>query len=452
MMKWNYLSKSVTILFTALFSDEIFCKLYKEIMNDQDYIYKKGKTEEEKINNLKEISTLLSQKLLMELTYIDYQSLIKNKDKESAKSLLVLFINILKANEEIKQKQNNIHFNNDIELMKRSVLTEKDEKENLLKNNQSINISLINKMVDNNKESIKKSNTIKNKFDKYIMDIANKVDFNLNKVSRPYSIGKKNTKKTDLKILYIPMKSRDSHLKSSKRLDIINVVKEKDKSKGKVKSKKKNTFHIYLTNEELIYEVVKIIKNTIPGEDFYNFLVNLTFTQKMLNIIEKIYSIHFLRHKNIDISKHFLKDHIMDIITIIKVELGLLNNKSNKSHSKKNLANRNIKELSKLFKDILWLKQFHNFNCIRIGHEIKESKINYEYIRKKSDKSIKNFKKFFLKLISVEECNCKEDKEFQNFLMNIKYYQILDTKADILKYLRKKNNEVKFLKKYNLLI
>ena len=452
MMKWNYLSKSVTILFTALFSDEIFCKLYKEIMNDQDYIYKKGKTEEEKINNLKEISTLLSQKLLMELTYIDYQSLIKNKDKESAKSLLVLFINILKANEEIKQKQNNIHFNNDIELMKRSVLTEKDEKENLLKNNQSINISLINKMVDNNKESIKKSNTIKNKFDKYIMDIANKVDFNLNKVSRPYSIGKKNTKKTDLKILYIPMKSRDSHLKSSKRLDIINVVKEKDKSKGKVKSKKKNTFHIYLTNEELIYEVVKIIKNTIPGEDFYNFLVNLTFTQKMLNIIEKIYSIHFLRHKNIDISKHFLKDHIMDIITIIKVELGLLNNKSNKSHSKKNLANRNIKELSKLFKDILWLKQFHNFNCIRIGHEIKESKINYEYIRKKSDESIKNFKKLFLKLISVEECNCKEDKEFQKFLMNIKYYQILETKADILKYLRKKNNEVKFLKKYNLLI
>jgi hypothetical protein len=299
-------------------------------------------------------------------------------------------------------------------------------------------------MVDNNKESIKKSNTIKNKFDKYIMDIANKVDFNLNKVSRPYSIGKKNTKKTDLKILYIPMKSRDSHLKSSKRLDIINVVKEKDKSKGKVKSKKKNTFHIYLTNEELIYEVVKIIKNTIPGEDFYNFLVNLTFTQKMLNIIEKIYSIHFLRHKNIDISKHFLKDHIMDIITIIKVELGLLNNKSNKSHSKKNLANRNIKELSKLFKDILWLKQFHNFNCIRIGHEIKESKINYEYIRKKSDKSIKNFKKFFLKLISVEECNCKEDKEFQNFLMNIKYYQILDTKADILKYLRKKIMRLNF--------
>ena len=438
-------------------------------MNDKDYIFKKGKTEEEKINNLKEISNLLSQKLDMNLTYIDYDSLIKNKDKESAKSLLVLFINILKVNEQNKQKKDNLHFNNDqkkdnlhfnndIELMKRSVLTERDDKENLLKNNQSINIPLINKMVDNNNELIKKSNTTKNKFDKFLMNIANKIDLNLNKVSRPYSTGKKSARKTDLKILYIPLGKRSGpQLKNYNIFDMINRAKGKEKEK--FKSKKKNNFHIYLTNQELIYEVVKIIKNAIPGEDFYNFLVNLSFTQKMLNIIEKIYSIHFLRHKSIDISKHFLSDHIMDIITIIKVELGLFNtksnkskNKSNKSHSKKNLANRNIKELSKLFKDILWLRKFHNFNCIRIGHEIKESKINYEHIRKKSDENINNFKKLFLKLISVEECNCKEDKEFQKFLMNIKYYQILETKADILKYLRKKNNEVKFLKKYNLLI
>ena len=427
-------------------------------MKDKDYICKKGKTEEEKINNLKEISTLLSQKLDMILDYIDYDSLIKNQDNEAAKSLLVLFINILKVNEEGKQKKDILHFNNDIELMKRSVLTERDDNENLLKNNQSINISLVNKMVGNNKELIKKSNTTKNKFDEFIMNIANKVNFNLNKVSRPYSTGKKSAKKTDLKILYIPIsKSRGTQLKSSNRFDIINKIKEKDKVKSK--SKKINTFHIYLTNQELIYEVIKIIKNAIPGEDFYNFLVNLNFTQKMLNIIEKIYSIHFLRHKSIDISKHFLRDHIMDIITIIKVELGLLNNKNNKSknkssknHSKKNLANRNIKELSKLFKDILWLRKFHNFNCIRIGHEIKESKINYENIRKKSDENINNYKKLFLKLISVEESNFKEDIELQNFLKNIKYYQILDTKADILKYLRKKNNEVEFLKKHNLLV
>jgi len=417
-------------------------------MKDNDYICKKGKTEEEKINNLKEISDLLSQKLDMNLTYIDYDSLIKNKDKESVKSLLVLFINILKANEEHKQKQDILHFNNDIELIKRSVLTERGENENLLKNNQSINISLVNKMVDNNIELIKKSKTTKNKFDKFIMNIANKVDFNLNKVSRPYSTGKKNTKKTDLKILYIPM--RGNNLKSSIKFDIANIT-NRSKKKDKSKCKKNNTFHKYLTNQELIYEVMKIIKNTIPGEDFYNFLVNYTFTKKMLNIIEKIYSIHFLRHKNLDISKHFLREHIMDISTIIKAELGLLKSK-NKSQKKKNLANRNIKELSKLFKDVFWLRKFHEFNCKRIEHEIKESNINYEHIRKKIDESINNFKKLFLKLISIEECNFKEDKELQNFLMNIKFYQILDTKADILKYLRKKNNEVIFLKKNNLLV
>lgn len=415
-------------------------------MKDKDYVYKRGISEEEKINNLKEISRLLSQKLEMKLTYIDYDSLIKNKDKESAKSLLVLFINILKVNEDQKQKKNILHFNNDIELMKRSVLTEIEDKENILKNNQSINISLVNKMVDMNNDVVKKSNTTKNKFDKYIMNIANKVDLNINKMPRPYSTGKKNAKKTDLKIFYIPpVKSKDSQLKSSKKFDIIKNHKEKDKSKNK----KTNALHIYLTNQELIYEVIKIIKDTVPGEDFYNFLVNYTFTKKMLKIIEKIYYIHFLRHRNIDISKYFLRDHILDIIIIIKEELCLLNNKS---QSKKNLANRNIKEMSKLLKDISWLKQFHNFNCIRIGHEIKASKINYELKRKKNTESINNFKNLFLKLIYVEECKCKEDKELQIFLMNLKHYQMLDPKSDILKYLRKKNNEVKFLQKNNLLI
>ena len=73
--------------------------MYKEIMNDNNYIYKRAITPEEKINNLKEIITLLSEKLDMNLQYIDYESIIYDRDKESATYFLILFINILKVNE-----------------------------------------------------------------------------------------------------------------------------------------------------------------------------------------------------------------------------------------------------------------------------------------------------------------------------------------------------------------
>ena len=71
-------------------------------MSDNNYIIKRGKTNEEKIINLKEIITLLSQKLEMNLQYIDIESIIIDKNKESIQYFLILFINILYINEEFK--------------------------------------------------------------------------------------------------------------------------------------------------------------------------------------------------------------------------------------------------------------------------------------------------------------------------------------------------------------
>ena len=71
-------------------------------MSDNNYIIKRGKTNEEKIINLKEIITLLSQKLEMNLQYIDIESIIIEKNKESIKYFLISFINILYINEEFK--------------------------------------------------------------------------------------------------------------------------------------------------------------------------------------------------------------------------------------------------------------------------------------------------------------------------------------------------------------
>ena len=417
-------------------------------MNDNNYIYKRAITPEEKINNLKEIITLLSEKLDMNLQYIDYESIIRDRDKESAKYFLVLFINILKVNETQKQKLKNMHFNNDIELLKRSCITERDKNET---DNINIDISYDTKMLierNNNKKNI----NINEKFDNYLMNIQNNINNNMRHISKPFSVDRYK-KKTDLKIFYIPpvKPSEDNLLNKNKYLHVNKLDK--------------NHFHLYLSQKELIYEVIKIIKDSIPHSDFYDFLVNYTFVQKMLNIIEKIYYLHFLRHKNKCISKHFLKDHIIDINTIIQRELNLnkkynktqsVNNK-NKTQTKNsihnnNKSNRNIKELSNIFKNIPWLQKFHDFNCLRAKHELKETKMNYDYQRKKNIKYINDFQKLFLKLISVESNKVKEDKELQKFLFNIKFYQIIEQKADVIKNMRKNNKELKILKKYNLLV
>lgn len=429
-------------------------------MKDNNYNFKREVTPEGKINNLKEILALISQKLDMNLQYIDVESIIQNSDKESAKYILILYINVLKANENYNNKINSLHFNNDIEILKKSFMTERDEKE--IKNKNKYNKKLLDMSLTFDPKtfnrSVKKNATINEQFDQYLMNIARNMNINIEPISkqRPYSSDKYNKrnigKKTDLKIFYIPpvriSDKKEEDLKNNYRLYSVN-------------RRGKNYFHLFLSKKELIYEVIKIVKDTIPNKDFYDFIVNYSFTKKMLNIIEKIYYLHFLSHRNLSISKHFLKDHRMDISTIILIELGLYeklkkpksNNKNNmKQTSYNNFSNRNIKELSKLFKDILWIKKFNDFNYIRIEHEIKESEINYNYIRKINNKYIENFKKLFLKLISVEENKNDEDKEFENFLFNIKFYQILDPKADVIKNLRNKNKELKILKKNNLLI
>ena len=372
----------------------------------------------------------------MELKYIDVDSIIINKDKESVKYFLILFINILKINETQKQQKINIHFNNDIELLKRSCITEKDENEKN-NNNKELNISF--DTIFFRDKNNKKNDNINSKFDNYIKTIANNIDINIKKITkRNFTINKNNNnygKNTDLKIFYIPpLKSSEANineLKSKKRFYSVN-------------KNNKNYFHIYLTQKELIYEITKIINNTISHEDFYNFLVSNTFTQKMLKIIEKIYYLHFLRHKNLFISLHYLKDYKTDINSIILRELGLYEkyNKTNKKNDNKNTknnnekknktdykyknrsvnnynikSNKNIKELSNIFKNILWLQKFHDFNCFRGEHEIKELKINYENQRNKRLNYINQIRKIFLKLISVEKNKIKKIKNFIIFYL-----------------------------------
>jgi len=231
-----------------MYSDKIYCNIYKEIM-DKQYNFKKSNSDEEKINNLKEIVTLLSQKLEMDLKYIDADSIIINKDKESVKYFLILFINILKTNETQKQKIINRHFNNDIELLKRSCITERDEKEK----NKNIDMNISFDAIFFRDPNNKKNENINDRFDKYLMNIENNINNNLKKISKNYSINKNRYnygKKTDLKIFYIPpLKPEELNIKDL----------QKKKRFYSVNKKNKNYFHIYLTQKELIYEIVNFI-------------------------------------------------------------------------------------------------------------------------------------------------------------------------------------------------
>ena len=112
------------------------------------------------------------------------------------------------------------------------------------------------------------------------MNIQNNINNNMRHISKPFSFDRYK-KKTDLKIFYIPpvKPCEDNLLYKNKYLHINKLDK--------------NYFHLYLSKKELIYEVIKIIKDSIPHSDFYDFLVNYTFVQKMLIIIEKIYYLHF---------------------------------------------------------------------------------------------------------------------------------------------------------------
>ena len=305
-------------------------------------------------------------------------------------------------------------------------------------------------LIDKNEKQRNADNNISKKFDKFLKNIDKNITNNMKQTNKNFGgINEKFGKKTDLKIFYIPPSNQqkdDEELKNKIRLY------------NSVDKKSKKYFHIYLSQKELIYEIVKIIKNIVLSKEFYDFLTSKNFSKKMMNIIEKIYELHFIRHKNLFISKHYLKAHEIDINSIILRELNLYQKYNKPINNKKNKdniiikSNRNVEELSKIFKNIPWIKKFNEFNCLRIKHEIKETKINYEYNRKNNIKYINDFQKLYLKLITKEKNKNLEEKELYKLLHNIKYYQTLEQKVDIINNLKNNNRELEILKKNNLLI
>ena len=360
-------------------------------MKDNNYSYKKGKTKEEKINNLKKVIILLSQKLEMDLRYIDVELIIDKKDKENIKDLLVLFINILKMKEIKKDHLANIHFNNQINKEQRSCLTEREKDDKVETNLNSISFD-------------SKIQTIKNK-ENILFQLLNNAK-------------KKNNKnKTNIQKIH------------KYNLFTLTDSDRKESNDFKIKNSD-NNYKYFLSQKDLINEIVNIIKRILPENEFSNFLINDTFNKKIKNIITKIYLFHFELYKNFLITKRFLFDYIVDIKFIITGEL-FIKDKNIEYNSKIDLE-----ELSKKLKKINLLQMYAILKNVREKKEIKINKLENKYQIQKSYNKIIECYEFYKKIIQVKYKKLLSNLEFQELLDKLKYYQTLQRKDSYVINLR----------------
>ena len=294
---------------------------------------------------------------MMNLEYIDIVMIIKNKDKESVKYFLILFINILKLKEIKRQNIINRHFNNKIAILKRRCLTERENEEKEKNNKMDISFdNVINKM--------KKRKNI-------FLEILNNWKKN-NKIIK--SVNKK-----------------PNNIYNLDHLTKFNINKNHNENKEKFEFKPKNSYIYFLSQKDLINEILKLIKDIMTQKEYYEFLNNNPFNKIILNIIKKIY---LLEHNNTLISKQFLLDNILDINDIITKELYLKNN----SKAKENI-NVNINVLSDKLRKIRLLKIYKNIKYRKGINEIKVNKLENEYQSIKSFNRINKFNEFYNKLI-----------------------------------------------------
>lgn len=338
---------------------------------------------------------------MMNLEYIDIEMIIKNKDKESVKYFLILFINILKLKEIKRQNIINRHFNNKIAILKRRCLTERENEEKEKNNKMDISFdNVINKM--------KKRKNI-------FLEILN------------------NWKKNNKIIKSVNKKPNNIH--NLDHLTEFNINKNDNENKEKFEFKPKNSYIYFLSQKDLINEILKLIKDIMTQKEYYEFLNNNSFNKIILNIIKKIY---LLEHNNTLISKQFLLDNIMDINDIITKELYLKNN----SKAKENI-NVNINVLSDKLRKIRFLKIYKNFKYRKGINEIKVNKLENEYQSIKSFNRINKYNEFYNKLISYNRKKDIENLELKELLMNIKYLQKLEKNKSIINNFQKSYDKTK---------
>ena len=80
-----------------LYSDKFYISTLSNILSDQKFDIQPGKTQKEKVKNLKKLIELLSEILEIDLSHISPESIIVKHDKSNAKSFLDLLEELIKT-------------------------------------------------------------------------------------------------------------------------------------------------------------------------------------------------------------------------------------------------------------------------------------------------------------------------------------------------------------------
>ena len=274
----------------------------------------------------------------MDLGYISAEDIINKKDKEQVKYLLVLFINILRMKDLKKEHLINVHFNNQIGQLQRYCLTE-NEKVNKTESNLNKSFDIIIRKMKNNENTF----------------------YELLKNERAYQDKLRSSKKKENKVLDLPTSEDEEKIKERKIIPKNNIH-----------------FKYFLTKYEVIDVIIKLIKEILPKQKFYEFLINGSFNTKISRIIKDIYILHLEIFKSPLISKQFLIDYIIDIKYIINKELSI------NIESKEFKMNINdTKIFSKKLRNIKVMKKYYNLNYNKEKKEMKINKLENEYQRKR---------------------------------------------------------------------
>ena len=328
-----------------LFLDDFYIAIVGNLISDRKFELQPGKDNEEKVKSLTQLINLLSEIIEMDLSHINASGIINKHDRVSAKCLLELIEELIKALINENEKEENEE--TESEQGKSQKIEEIDQEDsNLDSINQKQNISAgnINRHVNITDENIHNKEIIDDDD-----DIIEDLSANVQKMKESQK-KKKEVKKEEIKpIESIENKKQEKENKTK--------GKEKEKIKENLEDSSQNSLMIGNRScfEALDFE--KAMKDKMAYENGEDSYIRKTFTQNdisryerdlaenevenQLNENELNYGGDIVNYGNENDEKNLTDSHVMNVSHIS----GVSKSKDNSDNIKKKVSEGEIPDL-----------------------------------------------------------------------------------------------------------
>ena len=328
-----------------LFLDDFYIAIVGNLISDRKFELQPGKDNEEKVKSLTQLINLLSEIIEMDLSHINASGIINKHDRVSAKCLLELIEELIKALLNENEKEENEE--TESEQGKSQKIEEIDQEDsNLDSINQKQNISAgnINRHVNITDENIHNKEIIDDDD-----DIIEDLSANVQKMKESQK-KKKEVKKEEIK----PIESTEN-----KKQEKENKTKGKEKEKIKENLEDSSQNSLMIGNrscfEALDFE--KAMKDKMAYENGEDSYIRKTFTQNdisryerdlaenevenQLNENELNYGGDIVNYGNENDEKNLTDSHVMNVSHIS----GVSKSKDNSDNIKKKVSEGEIPDL-----------------------------------------------------------------------------------------------------------